>query len=398
MERVTALLLALGAFAPFGVSWQFVAIAALVEVMRVGPRAGSFTPPLGGVLLGFFVTIRIYASDAPTATDWVVGLLAMLSYVVAFTLGSGGWERCRLAVLAIVVGSTAHGLLNLGLIVSKFGLAPSTRLFDDVWTGSVWVATGQATLWVPVVGALPYLLFGRAKRASFIVGCFMLGTALLAAAILASRTLVGLVLFSLAMAATLMMRGRGSTSRLPLAIAVAATAGFVACVTVPRAVIENLPLVSRLASGQARLGDDPRLERWSYYLDHMWEYPDGHHVLHQTVGYAHNMWLDSFDADGAIPFVVLVLFTVAVVVSLIRVARRLPAKDGEVLLLLGVVLTWMLQASTEPLIDLAPYLFAAGCGFAGAAAGLAVHLSEERVTQPASPRGGQPHLASGGSG
>jgi hypothetical protein len=54
----------------------------------------------------------------------------------------------------------------------------------------------------------------------------------------------------------------------------------------------------------------------------------------------------------------------------VGISKRLPPSTGGVLLPVGVGVTWMIQAATEPLIDLAPYFFAAGCGFAGAIAGV----------------------------
>lgn len=375
-ERLAGLLLGLGSMAAFGVSWQFLAAAAVVELIRLGRRIGSLALPLGGVFLCLFVLSRVFLSPEQDSRGWTVGLLGLLSYLVAYTLSSDGWERCRLAVLGIVAGSTAHAVLNLGIIVSDHGLVPSTRLFDDVWTGAVWTATGHATLWVPVVGSVPYFLFVGKKRAT-VVGWVLLGLSLWAAAVLASRTLLGLIVVSLLLGATVVLTRRGRFSRLLAAVGPAAILALVAYFTLSRRFIDSLPLVSRLASGQLDLRDDPRLDRWPHYLNHMWDSPDGGRELQKSQGYAHNLWLDSFDADGAIPFLLLVLFSVTFIAGLVGISKRLPPSTGGMVLLVAVGVTWMIQAATEPLIDLAPYFFAAGCGFAGATAGVLRALRRE---------------------
>lgn len=377
---VPVFLLGLGSMSALGVTWPFLVGAALYELIRAGGRRAGLVFPLGGGILLLFLLGRIYLSpDQDSHVSGTVGLLGLLSYFVTYSISSQGWESCRVAVFAIVAGSTAHALLNLGTIIRDFGLFPSTRLFNDVWTGSFYTATGQATLWVPVIGTIPYLLFATKSRASRVLGWVLLTTTLLAAAVLASRTMLGLIVLSLLIGSALFLSWIGQISRLVTVLSSAFVLIVIAHYALPTDFIDRLPLVSRLASGQADLQNDPRLKRWSYYVSHMWESRDGGRRLQNSVGYAHNLWLDCFDADGAIPFLLLVLFSVAFMVGMVRVAKRLPRSTGGLFLLGGVGVAWMIQAATEPLIDLAPSLFAAGCGFAGACSGVLMSLCHRGI-------------------
>jgi hypothetical protein len=370
MYRITAVLLGLGAMGVFGLNWQLLLVACVVELLRLGNRVGALVPTAGACALGLFLVSRVYLTPDADEQRLAVALLGLGAYFVGYTLSCDGWHEARAAVLSLVAGSAAHALLNLGLILRDFGLLPTTRLFVDVWTGELWVATGQATLWVPVVGAIPFFLFGQSRKLGRLVGWVSLALVLWAAAVLASRTLLGLIAVSFVVGSGLVLTRREQISRLVSGVGLAATAAILTATVVPRAFLDGLPLVSRLASGETSVVNDPRTERWAFYLDNMWEWSQGGRHLQESVGYAHNLWLDTYDADGAIPFVLLLVFTGTFVSSLVRLARSPDATSGQILLMVGVGVAWLVQASTEPLMDLAPYLFAAGCGFAGATAGL----------------------------
>lgn len=392
VEKLILFLLGLASMAAFGTSWQFLVVAGLLCLVSLGARIGSLEVPIAGVLLALFLLSRAYLNPGSGLLGWVLALMAFFSFFVAYVLSSSGWAGCRRVLLAIVAGSAAHALMNAAFIVREHGFVPTTRLFDDVWTGELWVATGQATAWVPVVGAIPYLIFGSRSRPTVVTGGILLILALYASAILASRTLFGLIVLSMLIGCGSLLAQRGRRGHFLAGTFVAAIVSLSLFLALPQGLFDRLPLVSRLSSGGARLGEDPRLERWSYYMGHAWESATGASDLRSSVGYAHNLWLDSLDADGILPFVLLVLFSLSFLVGLKRIAREFPPSAGERLLIHGLGATWVIQAATEPLIDLAPYLFAAGCGFAGATAGLLRSLEKGSHPLTEVPRVGRPQL------
>ena len=102
-----------------------------------------------------------------------------------------------------------------------------------------------------------------------------------------------------------------------------------------------------------------------YYIAHFPEGVFGGNVIGTIsgYGYAHNLWLDTFDEAGLLPLMLLFLITVQSIAKAIQVASRSDEFEQSITLSFLVIL--LAQFFVEPVMQGSPLLFMAFAFFCG---------------------------------
>lgn len=331
-----------------------------------------------GLLLGFFSCCYIVFMPKEqlfSVTTFAVHCL----YVVGWVIGSASISRTEEEkqitnyIFAIALGSFSHGFLNFLINIFNYGFYVKNRALPDIWTGDIWVATAQSTVFVVFVGMLFYFLFIIKKRLYLKLGAIC-GTVviILYNLILANRTIFVLltIVFGLSFVSDIVIFKRKNILKffMPLVFFLGILmVGYFTNICGIKSFVEGLPLFSRLENiSQSSVYEDARVKLYTYYIHNMSKYPfGGLNMRHLQSNYGHNIFLDVYDMSGIFPFIILVLFFVSAIYSLIRLIRNRNVGPNIKILLIGVFLALFLQFMIEPILDGVPWLFLLFCIIVG---------------------------------
>lgn len=110
----------------------------------------------------------------------------------------------------------------------------------------------------------------------------------------------------------------------------------------------------------------PRVFRWGYALQGLFDYPMGGKQAYIGRGYyVHNLWLDVGWTTGVIPFIFLIIFTIKSIVSIIKITINKNIAVILRLLMLSVFIALILNFSVEPVMEGLYPLFCLWCFFIG---------------------------------
>ena len=370
LARWSLVLIVLGSASVANQDALLFGLAAIFAVLGSMGAGRAAPPPAPALALGLFLYMYLVSDGAHLTTVPITITTGLLACLAAASLAKSGLSYVAI-VCALVTGVSIHAALNLWLLLREHGLRPDTRQFDDFWTMSPLAATAHAAFWIPLVGLLPLLFVWRRRGRGWLVSLAVIGTVFLASSLLASRTLIlllTLVLFGWLLVGRYFIsdspRLSGTTS------AVMGTVGVLgaAVIWVSPGILRGLPLFARLATPEASLGDDPRIDRWVEYATRGWAHFYGGGHLRAEIGFGHNLWLDVLDAAGVPAFICLTAFSGLYLYHALSLARSKRFTIGERVAALSLAVTCTVQAATEPLLEGMPIVFVVMCALSGATA------------------------------
>ena len=328
----------------------------------------------------WFIVLMLFSTCylifCPNVTTSMTTILKQFNYPMCYLLGlnfiaeTKGFsdeqkEYQRQAAFVLpALGAFAHYILNM---VTNFDSL--LRNTVDVWTGEMMPATGQVCLAILAVGVFAAWLFSETKRWVKILSAVGIFLALLYNFILAGRTLLLLLVLVLTVAFVYAM----ATSRFKRKGAIIA-ATLIALTLVLTAYLQNWFGVREWILGSnlstrfdvMSFGDDTRMENKRQYILHMLDYPLGGTHLRQAVGgYAHELFLDAYSDAGFIAYLLLVSFTVAAVLLLIKLLKQPTVSHSFKLLALCVYVTLLAVFFLEPILQSVPWMFCTFCFYSG---------------------------------
>lgn len=110
----------------------------------------------------------------------------------------------------------------------------------------------------------------------------------------------------------------------------------------------------------------PRIFRWGYALQGLFDYPMGGKQAYIGPGYyIHNLWLDVGWTTGIIPLIFLVIFTIKSILSIIKITINKNIAEILRVLMLSVFISLILAFSVEPVMEGLYPLFCLWCFFIG---------------------------------
>ena len=283
-------------------------------------------------------------------------------------------ERLFLSLCVVIAAGIAiHVLLNL-----LINLEESNRNLIDIWTEQPTSATLHAAMMCLGIGMIPALLLNKSSVRLKVFAAVQLIVFVIFALMLASRTffvLAALVFVVGIVDVMLHSKSRALLKKILLVlfcIALLLVLIFVANPFGIRTWLEGTNFYQRFFGEYASgLFSDTRLVLKRKYFEKMfsWEYMWGGDALRRAVGgsYAHELYLDTYSADGIIAYVLVIAFVFS---SSLRAFRLALGRKGRVsrlsaALILGILVALNVEFFIEPILAGISWLFPTYCLLAG---------------------------------
>ena len=276
-------------------------------------------------------------------------------------------------IFIMTAGCCIHGLLNTISNLKSYGLNITARSLPDYWTGEIWVATGQATMFVLIVGYSFYGIFLK-KTKHFtmrILSVIFLFIAIFYNLYTASRTILVILIIVYIISIIGSLNFKVINNKMKYIIIIAVSILFIAIVYLNnifgiREFVESMPLFNRLSSkNQTDLVDDDRINRWKFALNNFWKYPFGGLNIRRQISYIHNFWLDAYDVAGIVPLFFLLLYTIRSMKNALFIIISDQVNSNFKVLIAGVYISFLLQFMVEPILTGVPWLFILFCIITG---------------------------------
>ena len=260
------------------------------------------------------------------AMFWEVGVKEVITYLLApwccflisenMVIHSKSKAITEKIILAIVVGLFIHGLLNFYIYLKMYGLHSygmgTARVSYDFWRKEMIAVTACALYFVPMISlSLGYLFYGKKKLYKG-MSVIAIVTGILINVAYSNRTVFGILLLLIVIRLVSNISIKAINIRKVVVLLLVIT-GVIWCWSTNlggiQSYIMELNITQRFLSG-----DTGRMEVWAEYLQsEWWRYPFGGQHFRSVYKYAHNMWMDTFNTAGALPFVLLTTFTAGII-------------------------------------------------------------------------------------
>lgn len=321
---------------------------------------------------------------SPTSTDSVFGVMKPFTYILCYLMGRSlicdaekrygdeGTEKfLNVLLIALAGGAFAHYILNW----LKNGNA-NERNTVDIWTGEIMAATGQASLACLALGFAVALIFSNSsKKTKFISGLVLLlvmGYNL----VLSGRTLLMMLLIiaTVAFVHQFIKQKNGQISFLVgIAIVILVLIfAYRANVFGVRTFVESSGLYNRFFSADASMGldEDGRWDKKVFFLNNMLDYPWGGMNMFEVKGYAHDIFLDTYDEAGIFALVGMVIYILSTIHHMLKCFFDNTLSFEVRQIVLCVYIVCYIEFMVEPILQGMPWLFASFCLIDGYVGGI----------------------------
>ena len=364
---VVATFLVCSNLAGFGTYGAVLAIPALlVLVYRHGAKVS-----VAFLALVMFAGLHALNFDGPFFTKQIVGPLAILMFAIGM-IYSRSVGTSQPVLLAGSFGAAVYAIGNLVISLLTVGFSSTSRFQIDVWTSAETSATVHGALWIPAIGAVPFLMARTGKlaltgrAAGIAIGVLAVSYSFTSA----TRTPILILLLT---GAICLIRFGNRKTLIPALIALTASIGaLLAASRVLGIRWSESALLERLSSSDAaELGQDARFDRQALFVENIWDYSDGGLLFRSSYGYVHNIVLDEIDSASILPAIFLAVFIVVTVVSAVTQTRSPAAPDASNVLVLWLTGALVTTFMIEPTLEAAHISFFVFCVLAGALTGIA---------------------------
>lgn len=274
-------------------------------------------------------------------------------------------------IIIFALGTALLGTLTIFKNIKMFGIFGFERNMPSFWTNDLYGATAQSSLFLILSGISVYVLLILRKNLvlKFIVilGILLL---LLNAFLNASRTalLYPIVSFFLSYFLYLLYFKNKNIKKVVLIIGVISVSFILYYNNILgiKSLVDNMPLFVRLNSEYNNsLIQDSRLGSYSFFIQHMSEYPFGGLNSINPILYMHNLWLDIYAVSGILAFIFSLLFSCGIIINITRLIRNREVSEGFKVLITGTFLSFFLLFMTEPVLLANPWFFIVFCIIGG---------------------------------
>lgn len=310
---------------------------------------------------------------APGLTASIFNFLKPFAYLICYIMGYNmmqidmqkqelNYKKFFLLLCVVAAGTLVHYLLNWTTNLNAF----NSRNTIDIWTGAVMAATGQASL-----ACLPLALsiagiFSSNNRNIKVLSFGVLAVVVGYNLILSGRTLF-ILIAAVAVLAFLHRLVREQSGKmktvfsLALIIAVVVLAYHFNLFGI-RTAVENSLFYDRFFGDRAiELDEDGRMDKKLYHLRHMLQYPFGGVNIREQIGYAHDIYLDTYDEAGIFALLSLLFYIAQAIGSLWKCVSNkcIPFAVRQTVLCLYVLV--LIEFMVEPILQGMPWFFASFC-------------------------------------
>lgn len=308
---------------------------------------------------------------SPATAFSVTGLIKPFTFLLCFFVGTGlvtddrdedpykGFYRL---VVAVALGLLIHYALNW-----LTNLSSDYRNTVDIWTDTVIAATGQAAIaCIPLSLAIACLFIDCQKKYK-VFAWIAIGIALMYNLILSGRTMfiIALVVVLVAFLYRLAEQGKNRMRTIVIALLIVGVVLILYQGNVfgIRSFVERSPFYERffMEESTMELDEDGRMEHKLYYVRNAYLHLFGGSHMHEVVGYAHDIYLDTYDESGIFAFLGVTVYIIHAVWILIKLLKdkTVPFALRQIALCVSVgihLVFWV-----EPILQGMPWLFASFC-------------------------------------
>lgn len=328
------------------------------------------------VLLIFAVTFFVFSSQNGLSAG-ISAIGCPMAYYIGLRVQYDQMDikhsenQMKSVTLLLVAGMTSHAVVNFIYELIRFGGINSGGIHYDFFSfGARTSATGAATYLTLFSGVIFYLLIMESDSIKkWIAGVLLIVVAFAYDMVLGGRTFFALTGISVVLSLIVFARGQknGAERRKAIrkAIFILLVLLAVAAVILIRfhdvisKMFESTYLFHRIsyantAQSQDLLSFFKSSDRWrirEQYIARMLDYPWGGRKILNTVGlYAHELWLDIFDAAGMIPFILIWIVTLQITFCNFKYVlnKEVPVKNR--VLLIGITASVTAQFFFEPVL------------------------------------------------
>lgn len=279
-------------------------------------------------------------------------------------------EQIVRIIVFVALAFALHGYLNLFMTIAKKGIMGfGSGVYTDFWTRKVTSSTGQAANYYLLFAVSGFVVFGKydIKLKLLLMACEFLALGHCVLCGVRMCLILSVVVFVTGLFVRLFYQRDQKTF-----IQTVTFAGVIFVVLILtyelnlfnlRSIYESSYMYYRLHSQYSvGLFQDDRLQRKAVYLQNLFRYPFGGQNIRRGmgVGYAHDLWLDTFDAVGVVPLGLLIIYTVSLFVRLLRYNRRC-SWAGLSIICVSMLPSLAIVFFLEPIIDSYPLFFAVVC-------------------------------------
>ena len=335
-------------------NYLFFAICALLLFLK--PRFVLSQKVIAVFLFSFVLMVFRRQSHGTLGT-----LISTFIFLVCFIIGYCLTERQKeigrqsYVFLTMAVILSAGNLLHLVINVVT-NLDSTDRNLIDIWTGSIRSATSQSGLALGAVTVSVAILFADVKKRHKVLAIAMLTVALWCNLYLAGRTL--LVILLLCFAAALVYRmhispgGRFRIAAWAVVIIAAVVLVFTLDLFGIQEVVLNSNFYNRFFGDYSEeISETGRWDRKWQYLQYVLDYPFGGRKIHTLVGgYAHDLYLDTYDEAGVLALVTILIVEVQSIRTVLKLLKQEHISTTAKMLALCILTGYHLMFFVEPII------------------------------------------------
>lgn len=376
-EAAVSVLILLASMNFFGKYFYIMLFAFLLTLVK---ERGSLRYDAGLIVLTVFsalcfAAMLVQGKGALVAAKMLVFPLAYLTGRNLFLSEDGRGipaEKGIIVILAMLcAGNLLHALLN---IINSGGTAipELSRNAVDIWSGETMSATHHAAFLSLGMALCIAVIFSesgsKARIFAFILICLILGYDL----VLACRSTIVIMLVTVLSAVIYMHKSgisaeirRKCALQLTLSLAVILIFVLADAFGIKEKILTS-NLITRLF-GKGGIGiSDSRMSAKLVYLAEVFRYPFGGSHLLNEFGYAHDLVLDTWDACGALPAVLICVFVIMSVRQLVGVLKNRSVSFGTRQMLLCAYLSFYAEFLIEPIIYGLMWMLSGFCLVCGA--------------------------------
>lgn len=326
---------------------------------------------------GLYLVFTALSSVERSIGEFLRGFVPMMAFFIGFNLNEKKDFSCITKVIYILsVFMALHGILNLLYNFTRLGtgvLGNMTAL-NDIWSGTTASATGQASNFCLLTGILYYSMIVQHDVKVRMGISFLFVLAFVYNLALGGRSF--LILTLLAIVSGFLVHLYCSLGKkihikniLPTLIligffVIGAYYAYQNNIAGIGDIVEDSFWYQRFfsLSGQD-ITEDSRLDRKIQYYNLFFTYMfGGNHInIAHGVGFAHELWLDIFDAAGIIPFILIWIYTLRAWHRVLMLLSRKEVEAKYKILVVSLSMVVSIYFFIEPILYGTPILLLSFC-------------------------------------
>jgi hypothetical protein len=324
------------------------------------------------LILLFSTSYAIFAGTSLYKEYGITSIIKLFVYPIAFLIGENllkdKSEKAIIKIILIFAFSLAlHGLLNF---LYNFDIN-GTRSYNDFWTHEYMSATLQAALFCLIPTVIFYCVFLQKNIFIKLFSLLFLASGFIFNLKLSGRTFLFFLLIGIVLSLFLFLiiYRKNNNKKIRIKVLILTTCGFLICFSSYyfnifglQDKIINSELYKRIdINNLSVIIDRERLKLKLEFLKHFTDYLWGGNNLRQKYGYAHDLWLDTFDTAGIVTFLFLSAYSLITTFNGIKIMFFKQVSKSFKVLITTLYILVTIQFFIEPIIEGLPYLFIMMC-------------------------------------